>query len=172
VVLTDAGNEVGVVTAAALLRSLAADEDPVTGLPRSGALRDWLAEKLEEGREVAVLFFDLDGFSEINKAYGHTEGDAFLSRAASAIRASCADSDFPARFGGDEFVIGTLRSRAEAGMLAQDVKEALVQTGLSSPAGIAGGRRSERRVGDNVAANVEELLRLASLDCMAQKERT
>ncbi|MEO7453896.1 MAG: GGDEF domain-containing protein [Fimbriimonadales bacterium] len=168
-VLVADGECCGVVTVGGLLDALAADEDPITRLPRSGALRDWLAEQLSYGREVSVVFLDLDGFGEINKAYGHTEGDAVLARAAQAITGTCKEGDFPARFGGDEFAIGTLRPRAGAESLAEHVQDSLRAVGLSAPTGVSGGRRDSIREGENVAATVEELLRLASLACLEKK---
>jgi diguanylate cyclase (GGDEF)-like protein len=167
--LVEDGECCGVVTVGGLLEALAVDEDPVTTLPRSGALRDWLMEQLSASREVAVVFLDLDAFGEINTAYGHTEGDAVLARAAAAIAGVCDERDFAARFGGDEFAIGTLRGYADAVALADQAQIALQAIGMSAPVGVAGGRRESAREGENTTATVEELLRLASLACLAKK---
>jgi diguanylate cyclase (GGDEF)-like protein len=56
------------------------------------------------GRPAALLFFDLDGFKQINDKYGHAEGDKALIRFAESLRSAFRDSDVIGRLGGDEFV--------------------------------------------------------------------
>lgn len=51
-----------------------------------------------------VLFFDLDGFKEVNDRYGHAEGDWALKAFADLLRFCLRASDVVARTGGDEFV--------------------------------------------------------------------
>jgi len=55
--------------------------------------------------QFAFLFFDLDGFREINDAFGHTTGDLFLKAIAKRLAKITRESDFVARLGGDEFCI-------------------------------------------------------------------
>ncbi len=57
------------------------------------------------GSAVSVVFMDLDGFKLVNDAYGHRAGSATLTEVAQVIVRSVRDSDFVARFGGDEFVL-------------------------------------------------------------------
>jgi len=54
---------------------------------------------------VSVVFMDLDGFKLVNDAYGHRAGSATLTEVAQVITRSVRDSDFVARYGGDEFVL-------------------------------------------------------------------
>ena len=54
---------------------------------------------------MAVIVCDLDGFKQINDCYGHLAGDKVLKQFAAALTASCREYDYPARMGGDEFVI-------------------------------------------------------------------
>jgi len=54
---------------------------------------------------VSVAFMDLDGFKMVNDAYGHRAGSATLTEVAQVITRSVRDSDFVARYGGDEFVL-------------------------------------------------------------------
>ncbi|MGH1463421.1 MAG: diguanylate cyclase [Neptuniibacter sp.] len=51
----------------------------------------------------ALLFFDLDGFKEINDRLGHKEGDQALKTFADCLRSTCRESDVFGRIGGDEF---------------------------------------------------------------------
>ncbi len=54
---------------------------------------------------VALLFMGLDDFKKVNDTLGHNSGDALLKEAAGRIRSVLRESDVPARFGGDEFLV-------------------------------------------------------------------
>jgi len=167
--LLEGNSFVGCVTAHALLRILVDDLDPLTELPRADRLRDWMAEKLTAGNEVALIFLDLDGFKEINAEQGHTAGDEVLRSVAAVLRSlTDPEIDLCARYGGDEFVIATLRKLSEAQALADEAPKALLVTATF---GISGGRRLQVRQDANTGATIEELIRLASLDCMSKKSR-
>jgi len=83
--------------------------DGLTGLPNRALLLDRLEAALlradREGREIAVLFCDLDGFKHVNDTAGHAAGDAVLMETATRLRAVLRDGDTVARVGGDEFVV-------------------------------------------------------------------
>jgi diguanylate cyclase (GGDEF)-like protein len=57
------------------------------------------------GSAVSVVFMDLDGFKLVNDAYGHRAGSVTLTEVAEVITMSVRESDFVARYGGDEFVL-------------------------------------------------------------------
>lgn len=104
--------------------------DDLTGLyNRRGFLT--LAEqhlKLAEraGRNVLLIFADLDDFKDINDRYGHQEGDRALADTARVIRHVFRDSDIVARLGGDEFVILALETSDLSGdILSRRLREAL-----------------------------------------------
>jgi len=55
---------------------------------------------------ISLIIFDLDKFKEINDNYGHLAGDQVLKTAALRAKNSLnRNTDFIARYGGDEFVI-------------------------------------------------------------------
>jgi diguanylate cyclase (GGDEF)-like protein/PAS domain S-box-containing protein len=87
----------------------AAMHDPLTGLPNRAQLMERLEAALirgrRDGREVAVLFCDLDGFKQVNDNGGHAAGDAVLLETARRLEAVLRVGDTVARVGGDEFVI-------------------------------------------------------------------
>ncbi|HSP38448.1 MAG TPA: EAL domain-containing protein [Frankiaceae bacterium] len=82
--------------------------DQLTGLPNRTRLTEQLDLELlrarRTGRGVAVLYFDLDGFKDINDRHGHAAGDKVLVEAARRLRTSLRAGDLVARHGGDEFV--------------------------------------------------------------------
>jgi diguanylate cyclase (GGDEF)-like protein len=51
------------------------------------------------------VFFDLDGFKEVNDALGHAAGDTVIVEQAQRLRGGLADGDVLCRFGGDEFLL-------------------------------------------------------------------
>jgi diguanylate cyclase (GGDEF)-like protein len=81
--------------------------DPLTSLPNlryfQARLKDRLAHALPQGRNLAVLFIDLDGFKQINDQNGHRTGDALLRITAARMRHAVRAADLVSRIGGDEF---------------------------------------------------------------------
>ena len=57
------------------------------------------------GRNYALIFFDLDNFKQANDVYGHRFGDEVLEYIADTIRKNIRSSDIAARMGGDEFIV-------------------------------------------------------------------
>ncbi|ONN67612.1 bifunctional diguanylate cyclase/phosphodiesterase [Herbaspirillum sp. VT-16-41] len=85
-----------------------ARHDAMTGLPN----RVHFLERLDEAmstlhagqQQVAVVSIDLDGFKEINDAFGHGVGDQLLSELGKRLKNTVGEGETVARFGGDEFV--------------------------------------------------------------------
>jgi diguanylate cyclase (GGDEF)-like protein len=100
------------VTEIALARERIASlaySDPLTGLANRTSLGPALDQAVQRARrrrgKLAVVFVDLDGFKQINDAYGHDAGDALLVVVAVRLRAHLRSSDLVARLGGDEFLV-------------------------------------------------------------------
>jgi len=83
--------------------------DFLTGMPNARALSMHLDQELarckREHSTAAIMVCDLNGFKEINDRYGHLAGDKVLKIFAGLMRKACREYDYPARMGGDEFVI-------------------------------------------------------------------
>lgn len=56
-------------------------------------------------KPAALLYFDLDLFSQINDKFGRAEGDHALKTFADILKLTFRESDVLARFGGDEFAV-------------------------------------------------------------------
>lgn len=89
--------------------SLQARTDPLTGLANRRAFDERLDEEIRRSSRYNhpfVLFMiDLDRFKQINDTYGHLMGDKALQLVANGIAEAVRDTDFSARYGGDEFVL-------------------------------------------------------------------
>lgn len=83
--------------------------DGLTTLPNRSLFSKLLGQSINQAhrnnRQLAVLFFDLDHFKNINDTLGHEAGDQLLQEVAARVKACLRDSDTVARMGGDEFVV-------------------------------------------------------------------
>jgi len=83
--------------------------DALTKIPNrmlfSDRLNQACREALRSGREVALLFIDVDRFKQINDSLGHRFGDALLKAIAGRLVGCARDCDTVVRLGGDEFAI-------------------------------------------------------------------
>lgn len=83
--------------------------DSLTGLPNRALFLDRLGQALAaSGRHrwpLALLFLDLNRFSEINDSQGHAAGDRVLREVAQRFRTALRQEETLARLGGDEFVV-------------------------------------------------------------------
>ncbi|MDN3681372.1 diguanylate cyclase [Vibrio tapetis subsp. quintayensis] len=85
-----------------------AGHDKLTTLPNRYLMEEHLQHSIDlaerEDQQLAVLFFDLNKFKQINDTLGHTVGDVVLKTVATRITSKLRHSDVVARYGGDEFV--------------------------------------------------------------------
>jgi diguanylate cyclase (GGDEF)-like protein/PAS domain S-box-containing protein len=81
--------------------------DSLTGLPNRVLFLDRLSMELghsaRSGRDLAVMFLDLDGFKVVNDAMGHQAGDELLQAVAGRFLGVVRAGETVARMGGDEF---------------------------------------------------------------------
>ena len=83
--------------------------DVLTGLPNRAffdkELNAAIAQSKRTGKLIAVAMLDLDNFKDINDVHGHPFGDLFLKSVSERLTSAVRESDFVARFGGDEFAL-------------------------------------------------------------------
>lgn len=83
--------------------------DALTGLPNRALLEDRLQQALahvrRNGGKVALIYFDIDQFKNVNDTLGHLAGDKLLCQIVGRIGGVIRETDTMARIGGDEFAI-------------------------------------------------------------------
>lgn len=86
-----------------------AQYDALTDLPNRLLLQDRaqlaIAHARRDGRSLAVMYIDLDGFKGVNDRLGHDMGDRLLVQFAQRLKGAVRESDTVCRQGGDEFVV-------------------------------------------------------------------
>lgn len=118
------------VEAAAVRLDHLAHHDVLTDLPNRMLLQDRLGQAIElaqrQGRQLVVMFMDLDRFKHINDSLGHAIGDQLLQSVAQRLVGCVRRSDTVSRQGGDEFVLLLSIAHSEdAATSAQKMLEAL-----------------------------------------------
>jgi diguanylate cyclase (GGDEF)-like protein len=83
--------------------------DGLTGLPNRAAFEvafeQFRAHARRTGKPMALGLVDLDHFKSVNDTYGHLVGDEVLMRVAQVLGRALRQSDFIARWGGEEMVV-------------------------------------------------------------------
>ncbi len=83
--------------------------DEWTSLFNARYLRNTLVDEVARahryGRELSVLFFDLDHFKDVNDSYGHAVGSSLLRQVGNFLKHAVRETDRAVRYGGDEFVV-------------------------------------------------------------------
>lgn len=83
--------------------------DALTGLFNRLAAKERLHAEFMRMKRVqtpyAVLMMDIDYFKRVNDTYGHDTGDKVLQMAAKVLETHLRETDFLARFGGEEFLV-------------------------------------------------------------------
>ncbi|HXF50671.1 MAG TPA: GGDEF domain-containing protein [Dehalococcoidia bacterium] len=110
-----------------------ANTDGLTGLANHSAFHTALADAVRGGRDVAVVYVDLDGFKRVNDAFGHHAGDEVLRSFARAMRDAAPEAAVVARLGGDEFAALLLDDHAGRAAEVADRVRAICVTSASEP---------------------------------------
>lgn len=110
-----------------------ATHDGLTGLPNRNLMHDRLTQAIAHvrraGRQLAVLYVDLDRFKVVNDGFGHPFGDTMIRAAAERLATVVRDGDTIARQSGDEFLIllDDLRKSTDVYIVTQKLVEAFEQ---------------------------------------------
>ncbi|MDL2238417.1 diguanylate cyclase [Christensenellaceae bacterium OttesenSCG-928-K19] len=83
-----------------------AEIDPLTGIPNRRAFEHKCAElDVRENLPLSFIVGDVNGLKQVNDTLGHKQGDMLLKTVANILTQVCLCGGFPARIGGDEFVM-------------------------------------------------------------------
>jgi diguanylate cyclase (GGDEF)-like protein/PAS domain S-box-containing protein len=108
-----------------------ADYDALTELPNRALLVCRLQQLMkaanQSGEKMAVLFIDLDRFSDINESMGRDAGDLLLQAVAKRICTAVRHSDVVGRMSADEFVVlvPALLDASDAAVAADTLLDAI-----------------------------------------------
>jgi len=119
--------------------------DSLTGLLNQRAFFENLRREMSVAertrRCVSIIYFDLNGFKQLNDSKGHKEGDRLLECVGRAIAECIRDVDFGCRYGGDEFSIimpsATKTQAEEASQRLLKIYDAMETNGVTFSIGIA-----------------------------------
>lgn len=75
----------------------------------------------------SVLFMDLDFFKRVNDAHGHLVGTRVLVEAGNVLRQCVRETDTVVRYGGDEFVVLLVETKAEEALLVAERMRNMIQ---------------------------------------------
>jgi two-component system cell cycle response regulator len=107
--------------------------DPLTGLGNRRAFTldlDEMRASCNDGEELVLAVFDLDGFKQYNDTFGHAAGDELLVRLALGLKNTIAGMAKAYRMGGDEFCLLARSIRVKNGSrLVHLAVAALSETG-------------------------------------------
>jgi diguanylate cyclase (GGDEF)-like protein len=83
--------------------------DPLSGLSNirhfKSELKMALKRCIRNTVPLTLIFFDVDNFKTINDTHGHEQGDKTIQIISECIRNTMRETDFAARYGGDEFCV-------------------------------------------------------------------
>jgi len=144
--------------------------DALTGLPNRRAL-DWRLE--EETRRSSryhhrftLAMLDVNNFKEINDFHGHPAGDLVLQHVIGCLRSNLRETDFFARYGGDEFAIILPETDLP---LAQSLMQRLIAAAQDCPVDLPGGISQTISISIGLAAYPEHAISAPALLTVADQ---
>ena len=95
-------------------------------------LQENAIDSLVSKEKISLIMLDIDNFKLYNDTYGHLIGDEVLIQLTRVIRSHIKKSDLLGRWGGEEFVIALLHTKAgQASLVAERIRQTLGQITLT-----------------------------------------
>lgn len=109
-----------------------ADEDTLVPIANRRAfvreMSRMIAYAERYGAHTSVLYFDINGFKEINDTHGHAAGDQALQHVATLLADNIRESDIVGRLGGDEFGVILAQAGAESALEKAAMLSSLIES--------------------------------------------
>jgi diguanylate cyclase len=111
--------------------------DTLTGVANRGGFDKRIEEELARSQRIgfplSLLLIDVDKFKFVNDTFGHKAGDKVLQTVAKLMSGRLRETDYIARYGGDEFVVLLAGTSAEdSKAVAQGFCDAVKRCGFHS----------------------------------------
>lgn len=123
------------------------ETDQLTGIANRRAFEkhfQWALKNRKRTREpLSLVLIDIDYFKRVNDTHGHAVGDSALVAVTSAVQKACRESDYVARWGGDELIVLLHDADEQQSLLgAERIREAFanieaVNEAISASLGVA-----------------------------------
>lgn len=110
--------------------------DPLTQLWNRAGLEQFFnseeSKARAQGKQLAVIYCDLDHFKLVNDQFGHAAGDQVLWQSARRMSAALRPDDLLVRQGGEEFVaLVSVHDEAELQLIAERVRSTISATQMN-----------------------------------------
>lgn len=98
--------------------------DALTGVPNRLGWNQRIEQEYSRWKRyntpLSIIVWDIDDFKKVNDTYGHNAGDKVLTTVAHVLRDKIRDTDFLARFGGEEFITLLPETTIDAAIIAAE----------------------------------------------------
>jgi diguanylate cyclase len=107
-------------------------KDPLTGIFNRQAYTERLSQEYARWKRyqapLTLVIWDIDNFKYVNDTYGHQAGDMVLRHVAKLVHSALRETDFFARYGGEDFVALMPETMLERALEPTEKIRALVST--------------------------------------------
>lgn len=112
-IITQSGEYFGVGTILDLLQAMTQQQiknaqhaNPLTLLPGSSVINEWINALLRNNQRFTVAYFDLDNFKPYNDIYGYSQGDEIIKLVANLLKNNLTPMGGQiGHIGGDDFIV-------------------------------------------------------------------
>lgn len=166
---------IGYVTRTILDIELGKHIDLLTGLYKSDYMFYNAYDLIRSGKNTTIIFIDLNNFGNMNKLYGHINGDAILKSIGEILKDTLEPNSYLCRYAGDEFAIVTPYCIDDSRQLAEKIIKSiksytfLNNVPVSASIGITGCRMHNNKI-KNTLALINKLVNIASLASTKAKQ--
>jgi diguanylate cyclase len=110
--------------------------DALTGLPNRLAYDERIELEFKHWQRyqtpLSLIIWDIDLFKIINDTFGHKAGDKTLTLVARLILNNCRETDFIARFGGEEFTMLLPNTTSDQALeVAENIRKIIAKSGFN-----------------------------------------